>query len=201
MTQLREYRHRAEARRAAAAALRADLRRDAQQVHGTARPAGGRARQAERRDPCRHAREDRGHPEAGAEGEVCADRRRVRVVAPAPAVRSRGGRIYLLVDGKPKAVDARVGLSDGSTSEVSGDGIAEGAEVIIGAQGGASSSAPAQAKARPHVFLARSTNLLSRERGRKVRWRSQSNPNTRQDEQPGTADRDTRPAQGLRPWR
>ena len=70
--------HRTEARRPAAAAARPDLRRDAQQVHGPARPAGGSARQAERGHPRRHAREDRGPAEARAEGEVRADRRRVR---------------------------------------------------------------------------------------------------------------------------
>jgi HlyD family secretion protein len=62
------------------------------------------------------------------------------------------GRVYLLVDGKPKAVDVRVGLSDGSMSEVTGDGIAEGAEVIIGSTGGAS-SAPAQKGSPPRMFF------------------------------------------------
>ena len=63
------------------------------------------------------------------------------------------GRIYLLVDGQPKAVDARIGLSDGSMSEVSGDGVADGADVIIGTQGGASSSAPAQKGSPPRMFF------------------------------------------------
>jgi HlyD family secretion protein len=63
------------------------------------------------------------------------------------------GRIYLLVEGKPKAVDVRVGLSDGSLSEVSGDGIEEGADVIIGTQGGASGSAPAQKGSPPRMFF------------------------------------------------
>jgi HlyD family secretion protein len=62
------------------------------------------------------------------------------------------GRVYLLVDGKPKAVDVRVGLSDGSMSEVSGDGIAEGADVIIGSTGGAS-SAPVQKGSPPRMFF------------------------------------------------
>jgi len=63
------------------------------------------------------------------------------------------GRIYLLVDGKPKAVDVRVGLSDGSMSEVSGDGIAEGADVIIGSTGGASSGSSAQKGSPPRMFF------------------------------------------------
>jgi HlyD family secretion protein len=63
------------------------------------------------------------------------------------------GRIYLLVDGKPKAVDVRVGLSDGTMSEVSGEGVVEGAEVIIGTQGASSSSAPAQKGSPPRMFF------------------------------------------------
>jgi HlyD family secretion protein len=62
------------------------------------------------------------------------------------------GRIYLLVEGKPKAADVRVGLSDGAMSEVSGDGVTEGADVIIGTVGGAS-SAPAQKGTPPRMFF------------------------------------------------
>ena len=42
-----------------------------------------------------------------------------------------------LPDGKrkPKAIEVRVGLSDGAMSEVAGEGLAEGAEVIVGLQG------------------------------------------------------------------
>ena len=66
---------------------------------------------------------------------------------------STRGRIYLLVDGKPKAVDVRVGLSDGTMSEVNGEGVAEGADVIIGTQGGASTSAPTQKGSPPRMFF------------------------------------------------
>ena len=62
------------------------------------------------------------------------------------------GRIYLLVEGKPKAVDVRVGLSDGAMTEVSGDGVVEGADVIIGMQGGAA-GAPAQKGSPPRMFF------------------------------------------------
>jgi len=62
------------------------------------------------------------------------------------------GRVYLLVDGKPKAVDVRVGLSDGSMSEVNGEGIVEGAEVIIGSTGGAS-GATTQKGSPPRMFF------------------------------------------------
>jgi HlyD family secretion protein len=63
------------------------------------------------------------------------------------------GRVYLFVDGKPKAVDVRVGLSDGSMSEVSGEGIVEGAEVVIGSTGGASGTTPAQKGSPPRMFF------------------------------------------------
>jgi HlyD family secretion protein len=63
------------------------------------------------------------------------------------------GRVYLLADGKPRPVDVRVGLSDGSMSEVAGDGISEGADVIIGTQGGTSSSTPAQKGSPPRMFF------------------------------------------------
>ena len=38
-------------------------------------------------------------------------------------------------------------------SEVSGDGVVEGADVIIGTQGGASSNAPAQKGSPPRMFF------------------------------------------------
>jgi HlyD family secretion protein len=63
------------------------------------------------------------------------------------------GRVYLLVDDKPKAVDVRVGLSDGSMSEANGEGIVEGADVIIGSTGGASSTTPAQKGSPPRMFF------------------------------------------------
>ncbi len=66
---------------------------------------------------------------------------------------STGGRIYLLEGGKPKAADVRVGLSDGTMSEVSGEGVTENAEVIIGQQGGTPSTAPAQKGSPPRMFF------------------------------------------------
>jgi HlyD family secretion protein len=62
------------------------------------------------------------------------------------------GRVYTLVEGKPKAIDVRVGLSDGTMSEVSGDGLAEGVELIIGQTGGATST-PAQKGSPPRMFF------------------------------------------------
>ncbi len=51
------------------------------------------------------------------------------------------GRVYVLADGEPKAVDVRLGLSDGMSTEVVA-GLAEGAEVVIGT-GEARGSQPA----------------------------------------------------------
>ncbi len=63
------------------------------------------------------------------------------------------GRIYLLEGGKPKGIDVRVGLSDGAMSEVGGDGLAEGNEVIVGLQGSATPNAPAQKGSPPRMFF------------------------------------------------
>lgn len=43
--------------------------------------------------------------------------------------------IWLLVDGKPSAVSVATGITDGRHTEVSGDGVAEGSEVIVGDPG------------------------------------------------------------------
>jgi HlyD family secretion protein len=63
------------------------------------------------------------------------------------------GRIYLLENAKPRAIEIRIGLSDGAMSEVSGEGVTEGADVIIGQQGGTPSSAPAQKGSPPRMFF------------------------------------------------
>lgn len=54
------------------------------------------------------------------------------------------GRIYTVTeDGKAKAVDVRLGLSDGSSTEVIAEGLTEGAAVVVGMTGGtAGSTAP-----------------------------------------------------------
>jgi HlyD family secretion protein len=73
----------------------------------------------------------------------------------APAQVTRG-RIWILDgrndNGKPRALDVRVGLTDGASSEVSGDGVAEGIEVIVGTQGSAP-GAPAQKGAPPRMMF------------------------------------------------
>lgn len=68
----------------------------------------------------------------------------------APAGR---GRVWVQgPDGKPRAVDVRTGLSDGSTTEISGEGLAAGTEVLTGVQGAAGSSAPPSSARMPRMF-------------------------------------------------
>jgi HlyD family secretion protein len=63
------------------------------------------------------------------------------------------GRVWVLDGGKPKALEVRAGLSDGTMTEVSGDGVGEGLEVIVGQQTPAGSTAPAQKGAPPRMFF------------------------------------------------
>ncbi len=42
------------------------------------------------------------------------------------------GRVYVLENGEPKALDVRLGLTDGASTELLGGGLAEGAEVVVG---------------------------------------------------------------------
>lgn len=65
---------------------------------------------------------------------------------------STRGRIYLLDTGTPKAVEVRVGLSDGAMSEVASADVVEGADVIIGQQGGPASNAAPQRGAPKMMF-------------------------------------------------
>jgi len=53
------------------------------------------------------------------------------------------GRVYVLDGGEPKPREVRLGLTDGSTTEVLAGELAEGAEVIIGAGAGGAASQPA----------------------------------------------------------
>jgi HlyD family secretion protein len=59
--------------------------------------------------------------------------------APADQPRTRaGGRrstVYVLQNGVPRPVEVRLGLSDGGSTEILGDVLAEGTEVVVGAAG------------------------------------------------------------------
>jgi HlyD family secretion protein len=58
----------------------------------------------------------------------------------------------VLAEGRPRAVDVRTGLTDGSSTEISGDGIEDGIEVITGAQP-APATTPAARTAAPRMFF------------------------------------------------
>ena len=149
----RANRHRAEDGCRAAAAARSDLCRDAQQVHGPARSARGSTRTAERCDSLRHACACRRNFETRAEGALRRDRHRARRTCGRRSERTRPHLPRWRAVSR-RAIDVRVGLSDGAMSEVAGEGVAEGAEVIIGLQGGARhSNAPAQKGSPPRMFF------------------------------------------------
>ncbi|MCA3217172.1 MAG: efflux RND transporter periplasmic adaptor subunit [Burkholderiales bacterium] len=62
------------------------------------------------------------------------------------------GRVWVLVEGKPQAIDVRVGLTDGTMTEIAGDGIAEGTELLVGTVGASSGPAPAKG-GPPRMFF------------------------------------------------
>jgi HlyD family secretion protein len=62
--------------------------------------------------------------------------------AQAPASRGRPARVYKLVEGKPVAVNLRVGISDGQRTAVLDGALVEGDTVVVADGGAASASAP-----------------------------------------------------------
>lgn len=56
-----------------------------------------------------------------------------RARAPGAATAASRTRLWTLVEGKPQPIEVRTGLSDGTTTEVEGEGVEEGLEVITGA--------------------------------------------------------------------
>ncbi|MEY2895880.1 MAG: hypothetical protein RL669_149, partial [Pseudomonadota bacterium] len=64
------------------------------------------------------------------------------------------GRVWVLdADGKPRAVEVRAGLSDGTATEVSGEGLAEGTEVLTGMQGPAPGASAPKAGGPPRMMF------------------------------------------------
>jgi HlyD family secretion protein len=60
------------------------------------------------------------------------------------------GRVWVLeANGRPKAVDVRVGLADGTHSELVGGELQEGAQVIVGTQSDAKGRAQQAPKGGP----------------------------------------------------
>ena len=62
----------------------------------------------------------------------------------AQQVEAEGGQrqIWILKDGRPQPLTVTTGLSDGRRTEVSGEGLTEGAPVITGQASAAAGSAP-----------------------------------------------------------
>jgi HlyD family secretion protein len=63
------------------------------------------------------------------------DRAEAPMDAPAGQVAQAGarpGRLWLLDGGEPRMVEVRVGLGDGTSTEVAATGLAEGQQVIVG---------------------------------------------------------------------
>jgi HlyD family secretion protein len=64
---------------------------------------------------------------------------------------STTGRVYLLENGAPKALDVRLGLSDGMSTEVV-SGLDENAEVVIGTADARAATGPAGGLPRMRLF-------------------------------------------------
>jgi HlyD family secretion protein len=65
--------------------------------------------------------------------------------APKARARERRSTVHVLENGVPKALEVRLGLNDGASTEVLGEALAEGAEVIVGvapARAGAGAGLP-----------------------------------------------------------
>lgn len=63
-------------------------------------------------------------------------------------------RLYTLENGRPVAIDVRLGVSDGTNTEVSGRDLKEGAEIIVGRAAGVAggSSTPRSPGGPPRIF-------------------------------------------------
>jgi HlyD family secretion protein len=61
----------------------------------------------------------------------------------------RTGTVYVLKDGVPQPVQVKAGLSDGTVTEITGDGVVEGMEVVVGE---VSIGAPAAATGATNPF-------------------------------------------------
>jgi len=80
--------------------------------------------------------------------------RYAEIIAETAGRSSQGGRgrLWVLAEGKPRALEVRTGLTDGSSTEVSGPGVDEGIEVISGMLS-AGAGAPAAKGSPPRMFF------------------------------------------------
>ena len=78
--------------------------------------------------------------------------RYLEIVAEISGRQSSRGRVFVLDEaGKPRPVQVRTGLSDGSFTEVSGEGIKEGDTVVIGLVSATGASAPPPRQSAPRL--------------------------------------------------
>jgi HlyD family secretion protein len=61
--------------------------------------------------------------------------------------------VWVLENGKPKALEVRLGLTDGTSTEISGPGIAEGTELLSGTVTAGSSAAQPAKGGPPRMFF------------------------------------------------
>ncbi|MBI4913816.1 MAG: efflux RND transporter periplasmic adaptor subunit [Acidobacteria bacterium] len=57
----------------------------------------------------------------------------------------REDRIWILENGKPKAITVKAGITDGQSTEITGEGLSEGMQVLVGVEASRPSTAPAAA--------------------------------------------------------
>jgi HlyD family secretion protein len=62
------------------------------------------------------------------------------------------GRVWVLDNGKPKAIEVRTGLTDGTATEIAGAGIAEGMELLGGTLTASGATTPAKG-GPPRMFF------------------------------------------------
>lgn len=75
-----------------------------------------------------------------------------RVVTGLPVkglVSRREDRVWVLENGRPKAIPVRAGISDGQFTEVSGDGLNEGLQLLVGVEDAKRAGAPASPLTAP----------------------------------------------------
>ncbi len=62
------------------------------------------------------------------------------------------GRVWVLEEGAPKAIDVRLGLTDGTMTEIVSGDVREGSEVIVGLQAASGAAKPPASAPGPRMF-------------------------------------------------
>jgi HlyD family secretion protein len=63
------------------------------------------------------------------------------------------GRVWVLEQGKPRSIEVRLGLTDGTATEITGPGIAEGLELLSGTQTAGSNAGQPAKSGPPRLFF------------------------------------------------